>query len=119
MSAEKGLEVASIPVPDRRKSPRYRYAEAIRIRKGDGSEQAALSIEISEGGMSVATDESLKIGEEVELDSVVDATVAAVVRHKQGRIYGFEFLELRLEHQERIRKMCRSLPRFVPKHLNI
>ncbi|HUI52500.1 MAG TPA: PilZ domain-containing protein [Terriglobales bacterium] len=119
MSAEKGLDLPSALVPDRRKTPRYRYVASLCIRTAGGSEQEAMSIEISDAGMSVATDETLEIGEKVELDPIVGEKVLAVIRHKQGRIYGFEFVDLQAEHQERIRKMCRPLPRFAPKHLNI
>ena len=78
-----------------------------------------MSIEISAGGLSLATDETLQVGDEVELDSVFDSKASAVVRHKQGRIHGVEFVRLAPEHAERIREACRKLQRFYVKGLDI
>ena len=69
--------------------------------------------------MSIATNETLRIGEMVELEPVIDGKAFATIRHKQGRIYGFEFHGLTPEHKDRIRIACRRFTPFFPRHLNI
>jgi hypothetical protein len=113
------MSSASDPVTDRRRFPRYRFVEHILIRKAGGLAQSGMSLEIGAGGMSIATDQNLQVGEQVELDAVLDAKVGAIVRYSQGRIHGFEFVGISQEHMERIRTACRKLPRFYVKSLDI
>jgi hypothetical protein len=72
----------------------------------------AVSIEISQSGMSVMTSGELKLGELVDLVPVAGSKVTAVVRRNTGRIYGFEFTELTPEQAQRIVEMCRLLPLY-------
>ena len=69
--------------------------------------------EISEGGISAATPNILLVGERVELYPVVGYRVHAVVRRKNGAMYGFEFVGLTEEQSAKIRAKCESLPLFM------
>jgi len=95
-------------IPERRKSPRYWLSVPLAIRQGDGSIVRGLSVEISEGGMSAMASEPLKVGERVELEPVEAGRVSAVVRHKLGQMYGFEFVDLGVEQAQRIADRCRK-----------
>jgi hypothetical protein len=53
---------------------------------------------MSESGMSVMAGGVLKVGERVELEPVAGGKASAPLRHKLGRLYGFEFVALRAEH---------------------
>jgi hypothetical protein len=73
----------------------------------------AMMFEMSEGGMSAATPNILLVGEHVELYPVVGLRVYAVVRRKNGAMYGFEFIGLTEEQGTKIREKCASLPLFT------
>ena len=72
-----------------------------------------LTIEISESGFGAAIRAS---GDFLEVGSRVNATptgynaMLSVVRWIRGKAYGFEFLELDTDQQQRIREQCRKLP---------
>jgi c-di-GMP-binding flagellar brake protein YcgR len=95
-------------IPERRKNPRYWLCVPLTIRSGGGSDIRGLSVEISEGGMSAMASEPLKVGERVELEPVEGGRVSALVRHKLGQMYGFEFVDLSAEHAQRIAESCRK-----------
>jgi len=71
-----------------------------------------MTFEISEGGLSAATPNILRIGEVVELNPVLGYRLKAIVRRKHGAMYGFEFLWLTEEQKASIRAKCQSLPAF-------
>jgi len=119
MSVQESPETSRLLANDRRKHVRFRFVAPVEIIRSEGASQQGLTIEISDGGMSLATDETLQIGERVELDPVIDGKVSAIVRHKQGRIYGLEFVNLSTEHLSLIRTTCRHLPFFSARSLNI
>ena len=119
MSVQQSPETTRLLANDRRRHVRFRFVAPIQVVRATGTAQPGMTIEISDGGMSLATDETLQIGEQVELDPIVEGKVSAIVRHKQGRIYGFEFVGLSTEHLERIRATCRRLPFFYARNLNI
>jgi hypothetical protein len=96
---------------EKRRHTRHRFSQSLAIVRGD-DEYEAMSFEISEGGLSAATANILKIGELVELNAVLGEQLRAVVRRKHGAMYGFEFLGLTEEQRERIRTKCESLPLF-------
>ena len=62
--------------------------------------------------MSAATPNILFMGEEDGLVSGDGGRVKAVVRRKNGTMYGFEFVGLSEEQREKIRKACEKLPLF-------
>ncbi len=93
-------------IPERRTSPRYWLSVPLRIRSDDGSVMQGLSVEISEGGMSAMASDPLRVGERVELEPVEGGSVSALVRHKLGQMYGFEFVDLSAEQAQRIAESC-------------
>jgi len=81
------------------------------LAKNSAARQAT-SFEISEGGMSVACTSEMQVGDRVELTPVLGERVTAVIRRRQGTMYGMEFVELRRELQEKIKELCVRLPLF-------
>ena len=119
MTSQAKLSTADGSTLDRRQRPRYRLSNPISIRRSDGVVVPGMTLEISESGMSISTGQALHGGERVEIELVVDVTLAAVVRRTQGRVYGLEFLNLSEEHIEDIKKLCGCLPRFRAGSLQI
>jgi hypothetical protein len=58
--------------------------------------------------MSAMVCGALKPGDVVHLQPVTGVTTAAIVRHKLGMLYGFEFLELAREQAGKIAERCRK-----------
>jgi len=116
-----GIDTKKIPEnhPDRRRHPRYRFSVPLTIRGADGLAIRAFSMEISESGLSAITADSLKVGDTVELETIVASKVIAIVRHNVGRVYGLEFLHLTAEQAQRITERCKMLPRYEGKSLGI
>jgi hypothetical protein len=104
---------------DRRRHPRYRYSAPVTVRCADGSERAAMSLEMSESGMSLLLPGTLQVGEEVQLEPIVGAKVTALVRHQVGKVHGFEFVNLTDGQVRQIRANCTMLPVFRAKSLDI
>ena len=104
--AKVGVEV------ERRKHSRHRFIERLYIGRQDGMWYAAMTYEVSAGGLSAATTADLEVGEVVKLTPVVEKRVDAIVRRKQGAMHGFEFLELPARIEDQIRKLCEGLPLF-------
>jgi hypothetical protein len=69
-----------------------------------------LTMEIGEGGFGAAVSASLEVGNRMVVTPIGYNAMLAVVRWIRGRAYGFEFLELSSEQQQRIRDHCRKLP---------
>ena len=103
---------ASNPVQERRKHPRHRYIERLYVGKAAGTWFTAMTYEISAGGLSAATPTILAVGDKVSLSPVVDKRVEAIVRRKNGAMYGFEFLDLPPQIEAKIVKLCATLPLF-------
>ncbi len=97
---------------ERRKHPRHRYIERLYIGKRDGMWFTAMTYEISVGGLSAATTTELEIGEKVSLSPVADKRVEAIVRRKQGAMYGFEFIRITAQIEAQLVKLCEGLPLF-------
>jgi c-di-GMP-binding flagellar brake protein YcgR len=95
-------------VPERRRRPRYWLSALMTIRPADGSAISGLSVDISEGGMSLMSGAPLNVGDTVELEPVEDGRVSAVVRHKLGQMYGLEFVNLSEERARRIAESCQK-----------
>jgi PilZ domain len=93
---------------DRRRHPRYRFSEPMKVCCSDGACLDGMSVEISQSGMSGMVQGSLLPGDVVRLQPVTGVIAAAVVRHKLGMLYGFEFLELAGEQARKIAERCRK-----------
>ena len=79
---------------ERRRSPRYRFSEAMAVQCPGGALMTGISVEISKGGMSAMVNGLLQVGDAAEVYPVAGAPVQARVRHKLGLLYGFEFTEM-------------------------
>jgi PilZ domain-containing protein len=98
-------------LPERRQSRRHRLTVPIKIWLGDGS-VPAMTIEISEGGLSAFTNTRLTVDSILVLDPVGGGKASAIVRREMGNIYGFSFQNLTSDQLNQIRSMCASLPVF-------
>jgi hypothetical protein len=87
---------------ERRRQPRYRLSEEMTFRCKDGSEIAGTSVDISGSGLAAMANGLLRVGETVEIAPVAGGRALALVRHKLGRLYGFEFVDIRTEQVARI-----------------
>jgi hypothetical protein len=110
MKTDHDLKPAPTPedASDRRRFLRYRFTQPMTIRLEDGSRMPALSVETSAGGMSAMASGSLKVGQKVQLEPVGGGRAWALVRHKLGELYGFEFLELTAEQLRYIEESCKK-----------
>jgi hypothetical protein len=99
---------------DRRRHSRYRFSAPISVRTSDGQVIRAMTLEISESGLSAMLASPLKVGDSVRLEPVLTAEVAAQVRHNVGAIYGFEFLQLTEEQIGKLRDNCGRMQRYPP-----
>lgn len=98
----------SADLADRRRHPRYRFSEPTKVCCQNGACFDGISVEISQSGMSAMIQGALRPGEVVRLQPVTGVNTAAVVRHKLGMLYGFEFLELPREQAGKIAERCRQ-----------
>jgi PilZ domain-containing protein len=108
MDPEAQLEVAAKEV-ERRRHARYRLVQALVISSSKQFSCKATTSDISISGLSATSSEELRIGENVHLFPVVGQRVAAVVRRKEGAIYGFEFTDLPDPVVADIHALCRGL----------
>ena len=98
----------SVHLTDRRRHSRYRFSEPMKVCRQDGACLDGISVELSQSGMSAMIRGTLTPGDVVRLQPVSGVTTAAVVRHKLGMLYGFEFLELAIDQAARIAERCRK-----------
>jgi hypothetical protein len=98
----------SADLADRRRHLRYRFSDPMKVCRPDGACLDGVSVEISQSGMSAMIQGALTPGDVVRLQPVTGVTTAAVVRHKLGMLYGFEFLELAGEQAGKIAERCRE-----------
>ena len=106
-------------VADRRRHDRYRFSAPIAIHPAGRSAIQGMSLEISESGMSALIGHALVVGDTVELEPVASGRVSALVRRHNGKIYGFEFLNLSPEQIQRIGEICKPLPKYQCHSLDI
>jgi hypothetical protein len=71
-----------------------------------------MTYEIRVGGLSAATTVILVFGEKVKLSPAVNQHAGAILRRKQGALYGFEFFGLTAENETRILELCEGLRLF-------
>jgi len=98
----------SVDLTDRRRHSRYRFSEPMKVCRQDGACLDGISVELSQSGMSAMIRGTLTPGDVVRLQPVSGVTTAAVVRHKLGMLYGFEFLELAIDQAAKIAERCRE-----------
>lgn len=110
---------ARLSVGERRRFLRYRYSAPIIVRAANALEVQGMSVEISECGMSAVTSASLGVGDSVDVEPIGGGAVSAVVRRSLGRLCGFEFLNLSAAQAGKIREMCRMLPLYRSKTLDV
>lgn len=114
-SGAAGTEATANPVSsktaeftDPRRHPRYRFSEPMKVCCQDGTCLEGISVEISQSGMSAMIRGNLAPGDVVRLQPVAGVDTGAVVRHKLGMLYGFEFSELAGEQAGKIAERCRK-----------
>jgi hypothetical protein len=100
------------PSNERRRYPRYRLSQPISVQPKNGSPVLAITLEISEGGLSAVLASPVRIGGAVTISSLGADGLPAFVRRKIGKIYGFEFQELTEVQLSRLKDICRRLPRY-------
>lgn len=104
---------------ERSRFPRYRYSAPLVIRPANAPEMQGMVVEISVCGMSAVTSASLQIGDLVEAEPLAGGVISAIVRRRFGRFCGFEFLHLSAEQAGKIMEMCRMLPQYRSKTLDL
>jgi len=119
MRTETACNEPSPSVSDRRRHDRYRFSAPITVHPMGRSAIPGMSLEISESGMSALIGDVLVVGDTVELEPVAGGRVSALVRRHSGKIYGFEFSNLTPAQMQRIAEVCKSLPKYQPKTLDI
>ena len=105
-----GLKQKQCGTNDRREYTRYRLSAPIQLSLTDRPTIQGLTIEISEGGFGATISASLEVGNRVAATPIGYHPMMSVVRWIRGKAYGFEFLELSSDQQQRIRDHCRKLP---------
>ena len=97
---------------EKRRHHRYRYSVPFTIRRSDGTAIPAISLEMSEGGVSALIRDHLGIGELVEMEPIGGGKMSAIVRHTTGMVHGFEFINPTPEQVENILEKCRGRIKF-------
>jgi hypothetical protein len=98
---------------DRRKHTRHQWVKRVVVRLANGKMFEGTSFEISESGMSaVFPSAELRLGESVELSPILGYQLDAVLRHTNGKMYGFEFVGLGEEQVRKLSQQCKTLPFF-------
>jgi PilZ domain len=105
--------------PDRRRHPRYRFSEPVKVCSADGVLIRGIGIEISASGMSAITAAPLRVNDIVKIEPIGGGTLLAAVRRNIGRVSGFEFFNVTAEQLQRIRNSCKVLPLYRDTTLGI
>jgi hypothetical protein len=80
----------------------------MKVCRQDGACLDGVGVELSQSGMSAMIRGALIPGDIVRLQPITGVNTPAVVRHKLGMLYGFEFLELAIEQAGKIAERCRK-----------
>lgn len=96
---------------DRRKFPRRRLSTPVTVWSSTAG-VPAMTLEISESGLSACTNAALNVGDEVAIEPIGQGKASAIVRRKLGHVYDFEFLRLQDEQLQEIQRLCRNLPLY-------
>jgi hypothetical protein len=98
---------------DRRRHTRHQWVKRVVVRLANGKMYEGTSFELSQSGMSaVFPNVELLVGERVELSPVMGYQLDAILRHANGKMYGFEFVGLSEEHVQKLAQQCKNLPLF-------
>lgn len=119
MNGDLATSQASVAIADRRRHPRYRWIMPVYVSLGSRSLVRGITIEMSESGMSALMSESLKVGELVKIEPIAGSKVSGIVRRQNGKICGFEFLNLSWPQVQQLLEISRVLPLYDPKSLDI
>ncbi|HUO25352.1 MAG TPA: PilZ domain-containing protein [Candidatus Aquilonibacter sp.] len=116
------LETAVVPEQapgfDRRSHVRYRRSDPVTV-VAKGRHIPAITVEMSQSGLSAVLSSPLNTGEAVEIYPIAGGTVQAQVRHRVGKVFGFEFLKLTEKQSRKIAKECKHLPVYTNHGLGI
>jgi hypothetical protein len=104
---------------NRRLLARYRFSTPISVHPSKGRAVPAITLEISESGLSAVLAAAVKVGGTVLLEPVAGGTVTAEVRHNIGKVYEFTFLKMTQEQTQKLRDECLRLPRYPPNKMGI
>jgi hypothetical protein len=104
---------------NRRRYRRYRLSAPIFVHTSDGLTIPAMTLEISEHGLSAVLASSLKVGGTAQLEPVAENRLAAQVRYIIGKVHGFEFQQVTEEQTNKLRKKCSRLPLYPPNKMGI
>jgi c-di-GMP-binding flagellar brake protein YcgR len=119
MRTEAVSREAAASALDRRRHVRYRFSAPITIYPKDCSAVKAVSLEISESGISALVSGALPVGEAVDLEPIAGSRVSALIRRHHGKIYGLEFLNLTPAQIKQIAQDCKALPKFQTRILDV
>jgi len=119
MSSQPGKATTNAPDRRRRRHPRYRCDFPVTMTLLTGKNYQKLNAhckDISEAGLGAIVAAELTSGEVVSLnfslpDSNQSWDVRAVLRHRRGYHYGFEFLSLDQERTDILKTFVRSRER--------
>jgi hypothetical protein len=104
---------------NRRSYPRYRLSTPISIHTSDGLTIPAMTLEISEHGLSAVLAFPVKVGGTAQLEPVAESRLTAEVRYSIGRVYAFEFLQVTEEQTHKLLEKCRRLPLYPSNKMGI
>jgi len=119
MSSQPGKATSTTAERRRRRYPRYRSEFAVVTTVFSGNQYQKLDAhckDLSEAGMGVLLAAEVPMGEVVSLNFCLPGLteswdIRAVLRHRRGFHYGFEFLSLTQERSTVLRKYIEDLPR--------
>lgn len=119
MSSQPGKATSTTPERRRRRYPRYRSEFAVVMTLFSGNQYQKLDAhckDLSEAGIGVLLAAEVPMGEVVSLNFCLPVLseswdVRAVLRHRRGFHYGFEFLSLARERSAVLKKYVEGLPR--------
>jgi PilZ domain len=119
MSSQPGKATSTTPERRHRRYPRHRSEFAVVMTLFSGNQYQKLDAhckDLSEAGIGVLLAAEVPMGEVVSLNFCLPTLtepweVRAVLRHRRGFHYGFEFLSLAREQSAFLRKYVEGLPR--------
>ena len=112
-----GQQTSADPA-ERRKSPRYSLVTPITVSvesAGRLTESQGTTVELSESGVSGYLRAEIQTGQTVKVQLALPAgpvTITALVRHRMGARYGFQFVDLLPEQASHIRASCKGSPPY-------
>jgi hypothetical protein len=119
MSAQPGKATKGKPERRRRRYPRYRSSFPVVVTLFGGSDYKKLDghcVDLAEAGIGILLAAELNCGEVTSLKFTPSGSphmweLRAVLRHRRGYHYGFEFLSLSGEDTTRLRQCLEGLER--------